>query len=504
MKLLTYLFWYYIKQRFSVGGSAKRTAPRVEYKLKSMLLSRTSALLIVLIGTPILSLFAQDSVLTVNEVLDIVRRYHPVARQVELNVEGARANRLATQGAFDPTFYFSNQRKTFDGKNYYFYTNPELKIPTWYGVDFKAGLENNGGDRITPEVTTGKTSYAGLSLPLLKNLITDRRRTTLEQARLLIAQTEAEQRNEVNNLLFAATEAYWNWVREYQVYQVTSNVVSINEARLQLVRRSFFGGDRAAIDTVEALTQLQNFQFLALEARYRWIASSLELSNFLWLENQQPYQLSPSIVPDTAWNDLNINQYPLPSLDDALILARQNHPKIQTIRQKLLGLEAERRLKFQSLLPTLNLNYNFLSKGYEPWKGIGQNVFENNYKYGVEFGLPLLLRQGRGEYKNAKIKILTVDLQRDQASLEIENKVKDYFNQVVILRNQVQVYNEAYANYEKLLSAEEIKFSIGESSLFLLNSRENKVLEIRQKLLELKTKFFKSLIAVQWAAGDLR
>jgi outer membrane protein TolC len=81
--------------------------------------------------------------------------------------------------------------------------------------------------------------------------------------------------------------------------------------------------------------------------------------------------------------------------------------------------------------------------------------------------LPLLLRQGRGEYKNAKIKMLTIDLQRDQAGLEIENKVKDYFNQVVTLRNQVQVYNEAYANYERLLKAEEVKFSIGESSLFL-------------------------------------
>ncbi len=453
---------------------------------------------------PLSQVHSQQNILTLNHVFDIVRKYHPVAKQANLIVDSAEANRLAAKGAFDPSFYISNSQKTFDGKNYYFYTNPELKIPTWYGIDFKAGLEDNGGDRLTAEATRGRSSYVGMSLPFLKNLVTDRRRTTLEQARIIVKQSEAARRNELNNLLYDAATAYWNWVREYHVYNITTNVISVNEARLKLVRRSFFGGDRAAIDTIEALTQLQNFQFMATEAQYRWQAAGLELSNFLWLENEQPFQLPANIIPDTAWNVLNVNQYPVPSLEDALVTAKDNHPKIQTFNQKLQVLEAERRLKFQSLLPSLNFNYIFLNKGYEPWKGVGQNVFENNYKYGIEFGLPLFLRQGRGEYRGAKIKIQATDLQRDQAMLEIENKVRDYFNQVVTLRKQVKIYEDAYDNYVRLLRAEETKFSIGESSLFLLNSRENKVLEIRQKLLELKTKFFKSLVAVEWAAGSLK
>lgn len=447
---------------------------------------------------------AQQHILTLDNVLDIVRKFHPVARQADLSVDSAKANRLAARGAFDPAFYVSSQQKTFDGKNYYYYTNPELKIPTWYGVDFKAGIEDNGGERLTREVTAGRTSYVGVSLPILKNLLTDRRRTTLEQARIIVKQSEAARLNEVNNLLYDAASVYWNWVREYQVYKVVTDVVAINESRINLVRRSVLGGDRAAIDTVEALTQLQNFQFLASEAQYRWLASGLELSNYLWLDRQQPFQLSPNVIPDTAWNVVNINQYPVPVLEDVLTGAKVNHPKIQTISRKIEVLEAERRLKFQSLLPALNFNYNFLSKGYQPWKGVGQNVFENNYKYGIEFGLPLFLSQGRGEYRGSKIKIQTTDLQRDQVTLEIENKVKDYFNQLLVLRKQVKIYEDAYNNYVRLLRTEEIKFSIGESSLFLLNSRENKVLETRQKLLELKTKFFKSIIAVQWAAGNLQ
>jgi outer membrane protein TolC len=476
---------------------------RLGTKRKSSLFIGLLLALVSAFGT-ITKVYSQQKTLTLNDVFDVVRKYHPVAKQANLIVDSAEANRLAAKGAFDPAFYISNQAKTFDGKNYYFYTNPELKIPTWYGIDFKAGLEDNGGEKLSPEATSGKSSYVGVSLPLLKNLVTDRRRTTLEQARILVKQGEAARRNELNNLLYDAATAYWNWVREYHVYNITTRVIGVNEARLQLVRRSFFGGDRAAIDTVEALTQLQNFQLIATEAQYRWLAAGLELSNFLWLENEQPFQLAADVIPDTSWNVLNVNQYPIPSLEEALVTAKDNHPKIQTFDQKLRVLEAERRLKFQSLLPSLNFNYNFLNKGYEPWKGIGQNVFENNYKYGVEFGLPLFLRQGRGEYKVAKIKIQVTDLQRDQASLEIENKVRDYFNQLVTLRKQVKIYEDAYNNYTRLLRAEETKFSIGESSLFLLNSRENKVLEVGQKLLELKTKFFKSLVAVEWAAGSLK
>ena len=172
---------------------------------------------------------------------------------------------------------------------------------------------------------------------------------------------------------------------------------------------------------------------MVAESTYRWLASGLELSNFLWLQGNPPFQLTGDVVPDTTWKTIDIAKLPVPSLQEAVESATAAHPKLQTIDRKLEVLEAERRLKLQSVLPTLNFNYNFLSKGYTPWKGVGQNVFENNYKYGIEFGLPLFLRQGRGEYKSAKVKIQMTGLQKSQAALEIENKVRDYFNQLIKL-----------------------------------------------------------------------
>ena len=448
--------------------------------------------------------FAQSpQMFTLDNVLEIVRKYHPVARQANLIVDSAEANRLAVRGAFDPSFYVQNEQKTFDGKSYYFYTNPEIKIPTWYGLEIKAGLENNGGENLSSEVTVGRSNYTGVSLPLLKNLLIDRRRASLFQAKLLVKQSEADRLNAYNNLLFDAAVAYWDWVREYQLIKLFEITIVNNRQRLNLVKQSFFGGERAAIDTLEALAQLQNFLYLQSDAVMRWQNARFELSNYLWRENDQSYELPTFVIPDTSIASVSIDVLPLPVLEQVFTDASTNHPKLRSLAFKSDALDVERRVKFQNLLPTLDVQYNFLSSGYNPAKGIGQNMFENNYKYGFVFGLPLLQRQARGEYKIAQIKIKQTDLDIAQTRLEIENKVKTYYNEIVQLRQQVKIFEESYDLFLRLLRAEEIKFSIGESSLFLINARENKVLETQQKLQDLKTKFYKSLIAVQWAAGRL-
>ena len=103
----------------------------------------TSILILLSIGSS-----ANDTLRTLSEdqFINIVRTYHPVARQAQLLVDRARAELTASRAGFDPAFYLHTDRKTFDGKEYYDYFNPELKIPTWYGIEVKAGLEENLGD----------------------------------------------------------------------------------------------------------------------------------------------------------------------------------------------------------------------------------------------------------------------------------------------------------------------------------------------------------------------
>jgi outer membrane protein TolC len=118
--------------------------------------------------------------------------------------------------------------------------------------------------------------------------------------------------------------------------------------------------------------------------------------------------------------------------------------------------------------------------------------------------MPLFFSQGRGEFKKAKIKIEETKIARSQKSLTVDLKVKYYFNEFENYKTQVKLQREMLTNFIKLFKAEERLILNGESSLFLINSRENKVLEAERKLVELKAKYFKSIYSLQWSAGLLK
>lgn len=478
-------------------------------KPEQPLITRLIILLLVysLSGIPVKSMAqSNDSlqVLSQEAFLNIVRTYHPVARQANLVVDRAKAELIAARAGFDPLLYMSAERKTFDGKNYYDWFHPELKIPTWYGIEVKAGLEENLGDLINSEATPGKSSYLGVSVPLAKNLVMDKRRAVLQQAKVFREQSKAERSLMLNDLLFDASYNYWNWVREYMVYRVLEDAIIVNQTRYGLVKLGFRQGDRPAIDTTEALAQLQSFQLARNDAWLRFRNAGLELSNYMWKANDTPFYMPPSVMPDTSWNTVNAYQQPLPVLDTLLYISATTHPKLQGFDFKLQILDIERRLKFQDMLPVMNVKYNILNSGYNVFKDASWGYYENNYKFGFDFGIPLRLSQGRGQYQAAKIKIAETNLDLSQTRLAIENKVKFYFNELAMLQTQIGIAEDNYNNYMRLFRGEDTRFRVGESSLFLLNSRENKVLESRQKLLELKTKFYTSYIALQWATGQLR
>src|SRR5574339_429578 len=239
-----------------------------------------------LVLIPGIQLFARDSLLTLSEkqVKEVVKKFHPVARQSDINIEMAKADITIAKAMFDPLINTRIANKTFDGVEYYNYVTPELSIPIWFGIELKAGYENVGGNNIDPQETPGKTSFAGISIPLAKNLVMDKRRATLQQSKIFKQLSEVEKTRVVNDILLDAMDAYWNWVQQFQILQVIKNTVEVNEKRFELVRMAFRQGDRPAIDTVEALAQLQSFRYAQQEAELNFLNAGLEPSVFLWKE----------------------------------------------------------------------------------------------------------------------------------------------------------------------------------------------------------------------------
>lgn len=155
------------------------------------------------------------------------------------------------------------------------------------------------------------------------------------------------------------------------------------------------------------------------------------------------------------------------------------------------------------MLPKLDLKYNQLGKGYDMASALTKPYFENNYRWGISFSMPLRLSKGRGGYRLAKLKIEETRLEQQYKQTAIRNKVYQYHQQLSSLHRQLETSRRLYENCRQLQLAEERKFMNGESTLFLVNSRETKTLEAAIKYTELGVKYNKTAAALQWATGRL-
>jgi outer membrane protein TolC len=450
------------------------------------------------------SAYAQEDFLHPEQVLEWVKNYHPVVKQANLGIRISKSEIVQARASFDPFLTTYISQKTFNGIDYYRDVSPELKLPTWIGADIIMGTENYVGSRLDPSLSEGQSSYLGVNVPLVKNLIIDKRRAYLKQAKIFRTISENEQEAIVNDINIEAMNAYWNWVKAFRILEVTNQNVLINQKRFEFIKRSFENGEKAAIDTIEAAAQLQNFLLAQIVDKLEFQNTGLMLSSFLWLENDKPYQLPNQIIPTPQAVDDKIESQFQVSLNQ-LLEQSINHPELKAYHYKLDILKIDKKLKFQELLPVVNFRYNFLSKDLNIPNRIQESqFFENNYQYGLKFEMPLRLSQGRASYQIAKLKIDQTNLAQNQKKLEIEIKVKTYFNEFIGLQNQLKIQKENFKNYSLLLKAEETKLKNGESSLFLINSRETKAQEANQKLIDLQTKYYQSIYKLQWSAGLLR
>ncbi len=463
------------------------------------------AIVLILFNILLLSVtYANDStkILSYKSFLEIVKQYHPIAKQAGLQIDKANAGLLVARAGFDPTLQAGGANKTLDGINYYRNNSIELSIPTWYGISLQTGIEYLGGIRNNPDQTLGQSSFAGIQISLAKDLLMDKRRAALQDAKIMQQAAEQEKRKMINDLLMDATNGYWNWVQAYYILQSYNEMIEVNRKRYSFVLSAYQLGERPAIDTVEAIAQLQQFEYLQSEAWLNAQNASIALSGFLWTNQEIPFEWDNSIVPEKKMEEL-FNTIQFPEMNGLLEDIKKTHPELNLYALKIKSLGIEKKLKFQDLLPKLDLKYNQLGKNYNIAATTVKTLFDNNYRFGIQFSMPLRLSQGRGAYKLAKIKITETTWQQRQKEIDITNKVNSYYNQLVNYKNQVDILKRNYDNYLRLQKGEEMRLLNGESSLFLVNSRENKSLETWIKLTEQTIKLNKTVWSLEWMAGRL-
>ncbi len=423
-----------------------------------------------------------DNGLSFSGYINLIKAEHPIVKQANLKIDEGVAKLLKARGGFDPKVNGDFNTKEFKDKTYYDQFNAKLKVPTWFGVELQAGFEDNSGVFLNLEnnVPNNGLFNAGVSASLGQGLLINKRMADLKKARAYQNQTIAERELLVNQILYEASLTYFNWNKAYQNLKVYEDFLDNAKFRFNGIKRQVVVGEKAPVDSLEALITVDNRKLELEQAKIELNKARLSVSNYLWLNNV-PQEINSVIAPIEVLDDV-FNKI-LAIKNEELTI--ESHPKIQALNYKTEALQIDRKLKANKLLPKIDIAYNFITQTPD----VANSFYNANYKAKIGVAFPLFLRKERGDLKIAKLKLEAIKFDTENVRLGIANKVKALTFQVDNYKNQVDLIKTITINYEALLKAEERKFDLGESAIFLVNKREKSLINAKIKVNSLKTKY---------------
>lgn len=419
--------------------------------------------------------------LTYKEFIYNVISEHPIAKSAQLKEKVAKAKLLSAKGGLDPYLTSSIDQKDFEGKEYYNIFKNKITIPTSLGIAFTGGFDNNSGYYLNPENNTTNSGLwsAGIEVDVLQGLLTNTRKNDLQQAKVYQEIAKNQQLQLVNELVYNASKAYAEWQQYSSIYNILQDNLELSKRYLKNVKAALAQGEKTAIDTLEANVYLQNNLIDLVKYKQLLLEKRLKVENHLWLNNI-PVALQNNIEPESNIIPHKSDEIPLDNNLDSIPVIAEKTAKMESLLLK-------QRLTQEKLKPKLKLKYNPLLKTNEDNIGIA-GYSADNYKWGASLTFPIFFRTERGKYRQSKYAVDEINYEIAYKKTEIQNKIVANQQNQFALINQIELLEKNIVGYETLLRAESKKFEYGESSLFLINKRQEKLIESELKLLSSQNK----------------
>lgn len=432
--------------------------------------------------------------LTLNGFIRSIDENFPKLLSADAERRLSIAKLLEKSGAFDPVLthvseYLRVQDIFTPGKaKDAIHNEARIDLLTRSGMKVFAGMRLNPNDTKTPFVPTGNAGeyYAGVSVPLLRGRNVSEKVIAETQARL--SQPVAQQvylaaRMEV---LIKAAGIYWEWLGARSRLLISQNLLTIAEQRVAQIKARVESGDAPALEITEAEQEIERRKANLVKAQRDLQKTSIQMSVYLWRPN-----LTPDAVPST---ELMPDLSPSPSLvsNEVWIAARkvaiQQRPELKRIAQERKIALAEMQLAKNQLLPVMDA---YALQGADTGKnGIGPVV-----RGGINIAVPLRQRTARGQILAAETKLQKLSFdeaaERQRIAAEVDDVVSAIntsFEKFVALSAEVEKA-KAVENGEKL------RFSAGDSTLFLVNQRERTTGEVQLRLIDAHVEYLQALSA---------
>lgn len=451
---------------------------------------------LVLAARPLLA----QTPLSAADLLQSMERHYPpllVALEEQAIAEGELTQAL---GAFDLQLVLQA-----DADHFGYYENQRLNAGVeqplaWQGLSAYGGWRIGDG-KFAPydgklDTRGGGEWRGGWRIPLFRNRAIDGRRAGVQRAEIgrRLAQLSIDQQRLL--LRQIALRRYWDWVAAGQRLRIANDVLEVALQRDRALRESVDLGQVARIEARENERQILQRRAQSVEAQRGVELAAIELSLFYRDEGGNPRRADPSQLPSRLPDSDDIDE---DKLGHDLALALAKRPEISRLAAQKEQVQIDIALAENEMLPTLDLGLGFTT---ETGGGSVQRG-PTDAKASLRFDLPLQRRAATGKRMAAEARLRQVEQREQFARDQVEAEVRDAASAVrAAHRRYLLAVSEVSVAFD-LAAAERDRFQLGDSTLFVVNLREQAAVDAELRQVAALNDYLRSLVAYEQVTAKM-
>ena len=424
------------------------------------------------------------------------------------------------------------------------------KLP-WGGASVTMGFENSRVSSTNPFLSLSPYTSSRLSFtwtqPLLRGQKIDNERAQIrirsKQADLSEIQVELT----TIEIVSRVQQAYWDLVAARQDATVKADAADWARQQLERIQHMVAAGSLAAFETSAAEAELERRRdgwYTSIQA----ITAAENALKLLLANSREEALWDEEIIPADEWN---VRSPQISDLNSALSKALNSRPELRAIASEQQANQIDKQYQGDLVKPRLNLSATYglvgiageartgndplttaVSGVYErinrlseqqgllplPATSIGNipaallgryhdalaNVFSaqnQGFRVGLEFEFTARNHEAKAALAQSEIAERRLELLQAQAEQAIEADVRNSFQAIQTARQRIAAAEASARAAQEKLESDIRLFEVGESTNFLVLTRQNEYSDARHRLLVANLDLNKAVARVEQALG---
>jgi HAE1 family hydrophobic/amphiphilic exporter-1 len=416
------------------------------------------------------------------------------------------------------------------------------------GVEFDNACNSSSNifNSLNPFYTSQLT--VNLSVPLLRNWNTDENQTDILIRRKQAEGTTAQFEVQVTNIITQVQQAYWDLVAARQDTEVEGEAVKLADEQLARDQREINAGTLAPVEVYASRAELERRRDSQIASATTLTQAENTLKTLLLPDRHDPLW-SAQFIPVNE--DLLTPTAPI-NVNDAVVDALKRRPELRDVESQQATNKLQYRLYKNQTLPQANLTASYsnqglagtLRPGEDPFTQLETSLYQRLNDLSVVAGLPPvpvasfggLPPSVIGGYGTAANSVFSGRFQSVQAGLDIEwsprnRTARAHLAESAIdskrlqleqsrteqmiqaeVRNALQALDSAHQRViasqasvdaaQQKLDSETRLFRNGESTNFLVLTRQNEYLDSRHRLLLARLDYNRAVARLEQSTGS--